>query len=51
MNNDKQWKIAKKSQNGCVTTWGPNNVRSPRFKTYSDKEFLAILTPQKPFEI
>ncbi len=22
-----------------VTTWGPINVRSPWFKTYSDKEF------------
>ncbi len=32
-----------------VTTWGPNNVRSPG-QTYSDKEFRAIFDTPNPLK-
>ncbi len=46
--NDKQGgKIKKKSQNGCVTTWGPNR-RSPALNPQR-QEFRDFDTSKTPF--
>ncbi len=44
--NDKQGKNKEKAKM-VVTTWGPNNVRSPGLNLQLIKEFLMILANSK----